>query len=110
VLTSEVRHNVFLAFKEALHNVVKHASATEVRVSLEVFPNAFALTVTDNGCGFTLPEANVSAARRQPGSPGRLAAGNGLLNMRKRLEEVGGQCRWESAPGAGTKVRFTIQV
>ena len=33
-LTAEVRHNLFLAFKEALHNVVHHAAATEVRVSL----------------------------------------------------------------------------
>ena len=52
-LTAEIRHNVFLAFKEALHNVVKHAQATEVRLSLELRPEGFMLVIADNGRGFT---------------------------------------------------------
>src|SRR6185369_12027738 len=53
-LTSEIRHNVFLALKEALHNVVKHADATEVRISLEMQPRGFVLVLVDNGRGFDL--------------------------------------------------------
>jgi len=53
-LTAEIRHNIFLAFKEALHNVVKHARASEVRVSLELLPSGIALTIADNGSGFEL--------------------------------------------------------
>jgi len=124
-LTAEVRHNVFLAFKEALHNVVKHAHASEVGVSFELWPSGFVLLVTDNGTGFDLhghdaPPAELStlnplarhsaATAAQPSSFHRLAAGNGLLNMRKRLEEVGGSCQWDSAPGEGTRVRFVINV
>jgi signal transduction histidine kinase/ligand-binding sensor domain-containing protein len=106
-LTSEIRHNVFLASKEALNNAVKHAHATEVRLSLELAPSAFVIVVGDNGQGFELQRLN--------GHPGggdelRASAGNGLQNMKRRLTEVGGQCEWETAPHEGTRVRMTIQV
>jgi ligand-binding sensor domain-containing protein/signal transduction histidine kinase len=107
-ITSEVRHNVFLAFKEALHNVLRHAQATEVRVSLELQPNAFALTIADNGCGFDTLVAKLNPEPRSEGV--RLAVGNGLSNMRKRLEQVGGHCDWDTAPGEGTRVKFLIFV
>jgi ligand-binding sensor domain-containing protein/signal transduction histidine kinase len=107
-ITSEVRHNVFLAFKEALHNVLRHAKATEVRVSLELQPDAFELTIADNGCGFDTRVAKLNPAPRPEGA--RLAAGNGLHNMRKRLEQVGGRCDWDTAPGEGTRVKFLVRV
>ncbi len=93
-LSAEVRHTVFLAFKEALHNAVKHARATEVRISFDLLEHGFALWVVDNGCGF---DWNLVQAR-----------GNGLLNMRKRLEEVGGSCQWTTAPSEGTRVRLSV--
>jgi signal transduction histidine kinase/ligand-binding sensor domain-containing protein len=98
-ITAEVRHNVFLAFKEALHNVVKHAAATEVSVLLATTAHGFVLTVRDNGKGFA--PANVTAR------PGR---GNGLKNMGQRLEKSGGHCAILSTPGAGTEVQFTLAV
>jgi ligand-binding sensor domain-containing protein/signal transduction histidine kinase len=105
-VTAEIRHNVFLAFKETLHNVLKHANASEVEISLETAPTGFALIIADNGCGFALPptqEAGVAPGERQ-----RLGGGNGLFNVRKRLEDLGGRCEWESAPGLGTHVRLVI--
>ncbi|HWH70920.1 MAG TPA: ATP-binding protein, partial [Candidatus Sulfotelmatobacter sp.] len=107
-LTSEVRHNVFLAFKEALHNVVKHAQATEVRLSLDLLPEGFVLVVVDNGCGFDWQAFKTFAPA--PSDPARQAAGNGLLNMQKRLEEIGGHCDWSTAPGEGTRVKFSVAV
>lgn len=94
-ISSEVRHNLFLAFKEALNNVVKHSAATEVKVTLEVRGGGFVLSVEDNGSGFT------------PGS-GRL--GNGLSNMRRRLEELHGRCIIDSQPGRGTRVAFELEL
>jgi len=105
-LSAEVRHNVFLAFKEALHNVVKHAHATEVSVSLELRPTGFELQVVDNGCGFQRQGAPPMAAA--DGS--RPACGNGLVNMQKRLEEIGGRCDWETAPGEGTRAKFNVAI
>ncbi len=107
-LTAEVRHNVFLAFKEALHNVLKHAHATEVRVSLEVHPEGFVLVAADNGRGFD-PQATQGLAR-STGDGTRLLAGNGLQNMKKRLEEIGGRCEWDSAPGEGTRVKLHVHL
>ena len=106
-LTSEIRHNVFLAMKEALNNVVKHAAATEVRLSLQLEPNGFVLLVADNGRGFS-PGPQISKLLSNPESP-RLNGGNGLANMQKRLEEIGGRCECDSAPGEGTRIKFVVK-
>ncbi|TAL05699.1 MAG: histidine kinase, partial [Verrucomicrobia bacterium] len=103
VLTSEVRHNLFLAVKEALHNVVKHARATEVRITLTLVNHSFAWEVQDNGCGFVRGKTSQS-------SPDRLASGNGMANMHRRLDEIGGHCELRSDPGAGVCVKFVVPV
>jgi signal transduction histidine kinase/ligand-binding sensor domain-containing protein len=105
-LTAEVRHNLFLAFKEALNNVLKHAAATELRVSLTLVDHAFHLLVADNGKGFD-PQAPHSASRSL-GAQDRISGGNGLVNMCKRLEEIGGLCEIDSADGEGTRIKFTV--
>jgi signal transduction histidine kinase/streptogramin lyase len=105
-LTAEVRHNLFLAFKEALHNVVKHAAASEVRISLTLQGAGFSLDVEDNGCGFAVDRLREPA----PADPDRLAGGNGLANMKRRLEEIGGHCELQSEPKCGTKARFVVAV
>jgi signal transduction histidine kinase/ligand-binding sensor domain-containing protein len=99
-LTAEVRHNVFLAFKEALNNAVKHANATEVRVSLNLQPAAFKLIVEDNGRGFSPPQSAPDATNTE----------DGLQNMRKRLVEVGGSCEIYSQPNKGTRITFQVPV
>ncbi|HVM48882.1 MAG TPA: triple tyrosine motif-containing protein, partial [Candidatus Acidoferrum sp.] len=107
-LSADVRHNTFLAFKEALNNVAKHAHASEVRISLELEPDAFVLLIADNGRGF-----DWAALKGQPApadDAARPGAGNGLLNMRRRLEEIGGTCEWDAAPGEGTRVRLVISL
>jgi ligand-binding sensor domain-containing protein/signal transduction histidine kinase len=106
-LSSQVRHNLFLAFKEALHNVARHAGATEVRVALKHEDRTFTLSVEDNGRGFRREQADAT-----PAAPGqrasRLTSGNGLANMQSRLQEVGGRYEIETEYGLGTRVRFTV--
>ncbi len=107
-VTAEIRHNLFLAFKEALNNVVKHANASEVRISFEITPGEFVLVAVDNGRGF---DWNQQKARISPPADGfRSDSGNGLLNMRKRLEEIGGACVWETSPGEGTRVKLSLRL
>jgi signal transduction histidine kinase len=101
-LTGHLRHRLFLAFKEAVHNVVKHAEATEVHVRLRVTTAELVLSVEDNGKGFTVQSPN-SEVRNGTG-------GNGLPNMQARLAEVGGTCQVESQPGAGTKVEMRVKL
>ena len=102
-LTSEVRHNLFLAFKEALHNVVKHSAATEVHIRLSPQTASFELAVEDNGRGF-VPGIQGPTAD----APGRFASGNGLESMTRRLAEIHGRCDIQAAPGSGTRVVFTV--
>jgi signal transduction histidine kinase len=89
-VSTEERHNLFMAVKEALNNVLKHAGATEVRIALAVADSRLTMTIADNGRGFVpnLPHPN----------------GNGLKSMKERLEAIGGRLRLESKPGEGTKV------
>lgn len=94
----EVRHNVFLAFKEAVNNVVKHAQATEARIRLQLTQNRFTLEIADNGRGAA--DLNSERARSR----------NGLRNMRKRMEDVRGEFSIGPAPEGGTLVRLTAPI
>ncbi len=104
VITAEMRHNLFLAFKEALNNAIKHAGASEVRIAFMMESTAFILTIEDNGRGFVLEQLLTGT----PGSPPRPGTGNGLANMRQRLAAIGGWCEIESMAGKGTRVTFTV--
>lgn len=88
-LSVALRKNVFLIFKESLHNIVKHSQATTVTLSLDCRPEGIRLTMLDNGSGFT--------------AAGTIT-GNGLKSMRQRAEEMGGAIRIESQPGKGTQI------
>jgi signal transduction histidine kinase/ligand-binding sensor domain-containing protein len=94
-LPPEVRHNVFLAFKESVNNVVKHAQASEVRVRLQVSPSAFTFEIADNGRGLGHLD------------PARAATRNGLRNMRKRLADIRGEFSMTPGAAGGTVVRLT---
>ncbi|MGH7975207.1 MAG: ATP-binding protein, partial [Limisphaerales bacterium] len=98
-ITAEMRHNVFLAFKEALNNVVKHSGADEVSILLATDHDGFHLALRDNGKGF---DPDTVSSR-----PGR---GNGLKNMKQRLEKIGGRCEIQSAPGTGAEIKFFVSV
>jgi len=85
---------VFLAAKEAVTNVVRHAKASGVRIRLRLEQTAFALEIEDDGRG--LPDVDNQAARSR----------NGLRNMRKRMEDIGGQFTIGAGPEGGTIVRL----
>jgi signal transduction histidine kinase len=105
-LRAEIRHNLFLAFKEALNNALKHASASEVRVSMILGTHRFELTVEDNGRGFS-PTTEAESRLKQVRFS---SAGNGLPNMRRRIGEIGGDFELISHPDHGTRVAFGIRV
>ena len=108
-LSTEVRHNLFLAVKEALTNILKHAQATEARIHMCIDSTTCEITVSDNGRGF---ESTGHALERSAPHPGRgnFRNGNGLANIRQRVGEVGGEFRLESEPGHGAKLVFTIHM
>ncbi len=104
VLSAELRHNLFLAFKEALNNLVKHSDATQVNISIVLESNEqnLVLVVEDNGRGFELGQQTEDSHRIIPG--------NGLPNMLRRIEKINGHCEISSEPGKGTRVKFTVKI
>lgn len=99
-LSTEVRHNVFLAVKEALNNAVKHSGATEIVLTITVTDDEFALCISDNGRGII--------ETRNNGHPEMKRTGHGLENMRQRLILIHGKLEINSEPGHGTEVRFIV--
>ena len=95
-VSSQLRHNITMAVKEAVHNTIKHAGASEVLTRVTFKENLLTIAVQDNGCGF---------------QPLDHAAGHGLANIKRRMEDAGGTCLIESQPGNGTTIylRLTVQ-
>jgi signal transduction histidine kinase len=123
-ISTETRNHLFLAVKEALNNVRKHAQATEITLRLRAAPDPvpagfprgperecragenaaaaptpahdfwFCVSIEDNGKGFNPQQVH--------------SAGDGLPNLRKRTEALGGFSALESRPGQGTTVRLAV--
>ena len=93
-LSAEVRRNLFLVVKEAIHNIVKHSRALEVSITISITGGTLEILIEDNGKGFTVGK--------------RLQSGDGLENMDKRIADIGGTFRVESAPGDGTRVAIEV--
>jgi PAS domain S-box-containing protein len=90
----EAEYAAFMVSREAVHNAIRHARPTMVRVELDGNENGFTLSVIDDGCG--LPIGGALAA------PGHL----GMVGMRERAHAIGAALDVESAPGEGTAVRL----
>ncbi len=91
-MSAELRRNLFLVVKEALHNIVKHSAATSVKLNLFFDHNLICIQIADNGKGFIT---------------GKNGAGNGLINMRKRMDDIGGQYKITSKEGQGTIIELS---
>jgi signal transduction histidine kinase len=90
-----MKRNIVLMFKESLTNIVKHARATSVTIETASGDGVFVLQITDDGVGF-------DTAVDSPG--------NGITNLRRRAKDVGGPIELHSAPGQGTRIRFTLNI
>jgi len=97
VLSSEVEIGIYRIAQEAVNNIVKHAAATDVSVTIRRQDGSVAMTIRDNGAGFT-----ADAARR--------AGGFGLIGIAERARLLGTEPVIDSAPGRGTTLRIAIAV
>lgn len=94
-LTNEQRRNLFLVAKEALNNALKHSCADEICFSVELKSNAIHFCISDNGTG--IDESKIKIAS------------NGLRNMKKRMEDIGGKFELKT-DGAGCLIHFSLEV
>lgn len=97
-LESNVEIALFRIAQEALTNVVKHAHASQVTITLERVAHNVRLTIVDNGIGF-------DRARLGPNYDSR---GLGLMTISERALAIHGDCRIESEPGAGTRIIIEV--
>ena len=95
VMGANVRREVFLIFKEAVNNIVKHAACTEARIALAIEGAVLRLDVHDDGAGF------------DPGAP---SEGHGLASIRRRAAAIGGTLTVVSAPGTGTAITLDLPI
>ena len=94
-IAPDFRHHVFLVVKEAVNNAAKHAQAASVRFQVKLERDQLIVEIEDDGRG---PGEVATAAER-----GR----NGLRNMSRRMEDVGGSFSIQPAAIKGTLVRLT---
>lgn len=95
-LTAEIRHNIFLASKEALNNILKYSEAKLCIITLIVGNLSFTFSFKDNGKGFdvnSIPQTS-----------------NGIKYMKERIESIGGEFTLTSKNGEGTEIHFSIRI
>jgi len=91
----EVRKNIFLVFKEAVNNLLKHACCTEMKLWVNRMGDQLELVISDNGKGFDITAEN---------------SRNGLKNMHKRAREIKGLLEVTTQPGKGTTIRLLVNI
>lgn len=94
----EMRREIFLIFKEALNNIIKYADCTTVVFTLNRTGKDFKLIIEDNGKGF---EAT---------APHSSARGNGIINMKKRAENINGWLQVSSQLDKGTSITLATPI
>ncbi len=96
-VASKTRHHLLLAVREAVGNILKHADARQVNIAMSISEGVLTIDVADDGRGFNPAEVEGIGH-------------NGLLNMQRRMKEIGGFFAVDSAPGRGTRLKFQVKL
>ena len=100
-VSSQVRHHLYLAVREALANILKHSGASRAAISMGCRNGDFEISVEDNGKGFDWKT-------EMAGHSHSTNTHDGLRNLTKRFADVGGRCSIHSAVGRGTTIKFIL--
>lgn len=92
-LSAAVGIHLYRTLQEAVHNTLKYAQATELRIRVRKTEKGLSMRLQDNGKGFNIDQ---------------VVHGNGLYNMQKRIESLGGVFEIQSTEGAGTVIEAHI--
>lgn len=93
-LSSKLRHNLYLATREAFRNAVRHGHPTSIFLRVSAETDELRISIEDDGSGF------------DPAKTG--ASGHGLANMRTRMQAIGGRFSVSSHPGGGCAISLTL--
>lgn len=92
-IKTSYRRDFYLILKESLHNIARHAQATEAEIEFREENGELHCRIRDNGCGF---------------DPATTAGSNGLRNMARRARRIGGRLIMDTRPGKGTQVHLML--
>jgi ligand-binding sensor domain-containing protein/signal transduction histidine kinase len=92
-MDANMRRQIFLIFKEALHNAAQHSACTEVEIDFRLEKGLIDLRLRDNGIGCDLAQAS---------------RGHGLASMKQRATQMGGRISLTSRPGHGTTIQLHV--
>jgi signal transduction histidine kinase len=95
-ISPDARRNIFYLVQEAVHNALKHGQCGLIELMIRINNQVMEITLHDDGKGFDVN--------------GNASAGNGLINMRKRAEDLGGSIRIDSSAGNGTTVSLSLKM
>lgn len=101
LLAKESEIHLYRVIQECANNIIKHAEASEVRVTIRKEAGALTLTITDNGKGFTPAGSRAAELNTR---------GFGLAGMTERVRLLGGTHTVDSAPGQGTTVTIKLTI
>ena len=94
-ISMDFRQNVYYFYREAIHNIIKHSRASEVRVGITNEKEEFVLVIEDNGVGF---------------ETARVRESNGMVLLRKRAKDIEGVMLMDTMPGKGTRLALKAQL
>ncbi len=100
-LGANIRREVFAIFKESVNNAVKYSECTQARAEFRIEENNLTLKISDNGKGFDTKTVLSDDFKPEMG-------GNGLINIRRRAAELGGNCEISSEIGKGTIINLSV--
>ena len=95
LLSTHARRNLYLVFKEATNNMIKYSKASHLHVTAKIVDNNFVFSLQDNGHGFELNS-------NKPG--------NGLSNMKKRIQDLGGNFEISTSPNKGCLIKCQLDI
>lgn len=95
LLSENQSRNLYLIGKEIIHNMVKHAQATDIHFEPKITNDLISLQFTDNGIGYDSDQTK---------------QGNGITNMKRRAAEIGGVLTIKSSPGKGSEVNLSLRL
>ncbi len=91
----EIKKNIYLLFKEAINNIVKHAQASKVEIQFKYQLRKLQISIADNGKGFDI---------------NKIIKGNGLDSMHHRIKQLNGKIEFIKNEPQGTIVKFELKV
>ena len=104
--TGEQRKNIFLIFKEALHNIVKYADCKMVSIALCLKNNDLMMIIKDDGKGFDISQIDIIKISAESKHLG----GNGIKNMHARADDINAKLCINSKINEGTNVQLILHL